>query len=65
LNFLEKILEKFSNTKFNENLSSGGRVPCKCGDERTHRQTDMTKLIFVIRNFANAPKNDLYVPKCC
>jgi hypothetical protein len=24
---------------------------------RADRQTDMTKLIFAIRNFANAPKN--------
>jgi hypothetical protein len=64
--FSRKMFEKFSNTKFNENLSSGVRVPCEWGDERTHRQTDsMTKLIFAIRNFANAPKNDRYVPKRC
>jgi len=58
LEFSRKFFEKFSNAKFNENLSNGGQVPCGWGDERTHRQTDMTKLVFAIRNFANAPKND-------
>jgi hypothetical protein len=29
-------------------------------DGRMERQTDMTKLIFAFRSFANAPKNRLY-----
>jgi hypothetical protein len=28
---------------------------------RTDRQTDMTKLTIVFRNFANAPKKSLYL----
>jgi hypothetical protein len=37
----------------NKNISSVSQV-VSCG--RTERQTDMTKLIVVFRNFANAPK---------
>jgi len=49
------MFEKYSNIKFHENLSGGSRdVPCG----RTDRRTDMTKLIFSFRNFANAPKNE-------
>jgi len=40
--------------KLHENLSSGRRVFPR---GRTDRQTDMTKLIFVFRNFVNATKN--------
>jgi len=48
-----QIFEKNSNIKTHENPSSGSPVvPCR----RTDGQTDMTKLIVVFRNFANAPK---------
>jgi hypothetical protein len=48
------IFEKYSNIKFHENPSSGGRVaPCGLIDG----QTDTTKIIVAYRNFANAPKN--------
>jgi len=46
--FSRKIFDKSSNIKFHENPSSGSRVVPR-------RQTDMTKLIVVFRNFANAP----------
>ena len=49
-----QIFEKYSNTKFHENPSSGGRVvPCGLTDG----QTDTTKIIVAYRNFAIAPKN--------
>ena len=49
LRFSRQIFEKYSNIKFNENLSGGSRVvPC--------RRTDMTKLIIAFCNFSNAPK---------
>jgi hypothetical protein len=54
LEFCRKILGKYSNIKFQENSSSGSRV-VPCG--RTDGQTDLTKLIVTLRNFANAPKN--------
>jgi len=50
LEFSRQILEKYSNTKFHENPSSGGRVVLS-------GRTDMTKLIVTFQNFANAPKN--------
>jgi len=31
-----------------------------CGDRRTERRKDMTKLTVAFRNFANAPKKDCY-----
>jgi len=46
-----QIFEKYSNTKFHENLSSGSRV-VPCG------WAYMTKLMVVFRNFVNAPKTD-------
>jgi len=49
LDLFRHIFEKCSNIKFNDNPSSESRV-FLCG------QTDMTKLIVVFRNFANAPK---------
>jgi len=45
-----QIFEHYSNIKFHENSSIGERV-LPCG------QTDITKLIVVFRNFANAPIN--------
>jgi len=50
LTFSRQILEKYSNIKFHENMSSRSRI-VSCG------QTDMTKLMVAFRNFANAPKN--------
>jgi hypothetical protein len=45
--FPNRFFETFSNTKFNENLSSGSRViPCW--------RTDMKKLIVIFRNFAKS-----------
>jgi len=48
------IFEKYSNTKFHSNPSSRSRV-VPCG--RAAAQTDITKLIVVFRNVANARKN--------
>jgi len=45
-----QILEKYSNIKFHENLSSGSRF-FPCG------QTDRTKLMVAFCSFANAHKN--------
>jgi len=51
------IFEKYSNIQYHENLSSGSQVlPYGRAADRD-RQTDMTKLIVALRNFAKAPKN--------
>jgi len=43
--------------KFHGNPSSGSRpIPCGSTDGRTDGQSDMTKLIVALPNFANAPK---------
>jgi hypothetical protein len=48
------FFEKYSSVKFHANPSSGSRaVPCGQAD----RQTDMTKLIVAVRNFADGTKN--------
>jgi hypothetical protein len=47
--FCGQIFEKHSNTKYDANLSSGGRV-VPCG------QTDTTMVIVIFRSFAKAPK---------
>jgi hypothetical protein len=52
LEFILKILEKYINTKFQENPSCGSQVVPWV---RTDGQTDMKKLTVVFRNFANAP----------
>ena len=52
LEFSRKILEKYSNIKFNENPSSGSGV----APRGKNGQTDMTKLIVAFRNFTKAPK---------
>ena len=46
-----KILEKYSNIKFNKHPSCGSQVV-------PHGRTDMTNRIVAFRNFANAPKMD-------
>jgi hypothetical protein len=52
IEFSQKIFEKYTNSKFHENPSSGSRVvPCIQTDGRT----DMTKMIFASRNFATSP----------
>jgi len=51
-----QIFEKGLNTKCHGNPVSGCRVVPR---GRTDRQTDLTKLIVVFRNFANAPQNYL------
>jgi len=52
--FSGQTLEKSSNVKFHENPSSGSRiVQCRRSDLG---KTEMTKLIFAFRKFANAPK---------
>jgi hypothetical protein len=50
------IFEKYSNIKFNEKLQWEPRRSMRT-DGRTERQTDMTKLIVALRDFANAPEN--------
>jgi hypothetical protein len=53
LELAEQISEKYSNTKFNENRSSGIAFYAYV---QTERQTDMTKPMVTFRNFANVPK---------
>jgi len=55
--FSRRIWEKYSNIKFNKNPCSGSRV-VPCG--RTDGQTNITKLILALRNFANAPTILIY-----
>jgi hypothetical protein len=51
--FSGEIYEKYSNTKFHENPSSGsGVVPCGL----KNRLTDITKLRVAFHNFTNAPE---------
>jgi hypothetical protein len=46
LEFYWQIFKKYSNIRFNENLSSGSRViPCR----QMERQTDMAKLIVALQ----------------
>jgi len=54
LEFSQQIFKKY--IKFHENPFSGSQVvPCVQIDGRMDRQTDMTKLIASLCNFANAP----------
>ena len=50
--FSGQIFKKNTNTKFDQNPSSGSRV-FPCG------RSDMATVIIAFRNFANAPKMDL------
>ena len=52
-----KIFEKHSNTKFHENPSVSLSCPCR----RIDGQTDVTKLIVVLCNFAKASKNSVNI----
>ena len=64
IEFPRQIFEKYSNIKFHYNPYSGSRVvPYGKRYGRTDRPTDMTKLIVVFHNFANAPKNRFSVLK--
>jgi hypothetical protein len=54
LEFSQRVFKKYSDIKFNKDLSSGSRVfPCR----RTGRQADLTKLTVPFRNVTNASKN--------
>jgi len=53
LELSRQILEKYSNIKFQEALPMGAEL--FHADGRMDR--DMTKPIFLFRNFENAPKN--------
>jgi hypothetical protein len=55
LEFSGQIFKKYSNIKFNENLSIGSRVVLR---GHLDRQTDM-KLVAAFCNFVKAPKNIL------
>ena len=54
IKFSAQIFEKYSNSKFHENLAGESRVVSRV---RMEGQTDMKKLIVAFRNFANSPKN--------
>jgi hypothetical protein len=54
LQFSRKIFEKYSYAKFHEIRRVGAQLLHV--DGRTYGQTDMTKLIVAIRNYAHAPK---------
>jgi hypothetical protein len=58
LEFSRQIFDKCSNIKFSENAYSGRRVVLR---GRTDRQTDMTNLTVTFRNYADPPKNDLFL----
>ena len=57
LEFSRQIFEKFSNIKFNKNVSSWSRVV----PFPINIHTDTTNLIFVFRYFANAPNKPHFV----
>ena len=54
----QNIFEKYINVKFDENLSSGGRIVYFVQNiGREKGQMDMTKLIVAFYNFANSSKS--------
>jgi hypothetical protein len=55
LEFSPQIFEEYFNIKFHEILPVGFEI--FHADRRTDRQSDVTKLIFALRNLANVPKN--------
>ena len=54
LEFSVQIFEKFSNIKCHENQCSGSRVVPR---GQTDVETDATKLVGALRNFASTPNN--------
>jgi hypothetical protein len=56
LEFSRRILEKYPNIKYHENVTNGSQViPCGLTDgPGRHKKTDMTELIAAFRNFATA-----------
>jgi hypothetical protein len=60
LEFSRQIFEKYLNTKFHENPSSGSRV-VPCG--RTNGQTDMTKVTVAFGNFVKERRNENFLNK--
>jgi hypothetical protein len=62
LNFLD-MFSKNTHTKFNKNPSGGAVLFYTDGrtDGQTDRQIDITKLVIILSNFANAPKTDEYL----
>ena len=71
LEFTQQCFEKYSNTKFHKNPSSGNPVfhadrhTGRQTGTQTDRQTDMAKLILAFRSFANAPKRKSESHWCC
>ena len=57
---LDRFPKMFSNTKFYESPSNGGRVVPSI---RTDGRTDLTKLTVAFRNFANAPPKTQFLPR--
>jgi len=57
--FYRQIFEKYSNTKFHENLVELKPSSMRA-DGRTDGQTDMTKLRVPFRNFANSTKHGFF-----
>jgi len=60
--FSRQTFEKFSNTKFHENMSAESRI-VPCG--RTDGLTNMTKLIVAFQYFADAHKSSLFAHGVC
>ena len=59
------MFEKSSNIKFHENLSSESRVvPRGRTDRQIEGQTDTTKVVDTVYNFANAPKTEDCICVC-
>jgi len=61
LELYRQIFEKFSNTKFNENLFDGILVFKRTAGRTADRQTEMTKLIVPFRHFVNCHKKNDYL----
>ena len=55
--FSREIFEESSNIKFHGDKSSGSRTVSMRTNVQRDRKTDLTKLMVIFRNSANAPKN--------
>jgi len=54
--FSQKIFEKFSNVKFDENPYGRNRIiPCGEADGWTEKETHMKRLIVAFNSFGDAP----------